>query len=280
MAVQIRVMEEADIDEADRMLCLAFGRTGFLSQIHLHRSFEPESVWVAHDAGRIVGSVSAVMFDRLAYIGLMAVDPQFQRRGIARALMDHALAAIDGRGCPLTLLDATDEGAPLYESLGFVDDATAYVYERQARGPVVRASGDVDQASERDLAEIIALDTPIFGADRSKLLQVVWRQRPHCFVKRGRSNQLEGYLFARDAKLGPWVAVDTSVAEELLSAALAIDWDKGPFVLVPRSNEHCRKLLSDHGFVERRRLRHMRRGGNAPPGKPMQLYAQASFAHG
>ena len=109
MAVKIRVMEAADIEAADRMLCAAFGRTGFLSQIHLHRDFEPESIWAAEEAGRIVGSVSAVTFDRLAYIGLMAVQPEFQRRGIARRLMDHVLAVIDARRCPVTLLDATNE---------------------------------------------------------------------------------------------------------------------------------------------------------------------------
>ena len=84
-------------------------------------------------------------------------------------------------------------------------------------------------------------------------------------MKRGQSGRLAGYLFAHEAKLGPWVAVDASAAVELLRAALAIGWEKGPFVLVPRSNENCRRLLTDHGFVERRRLRHMRRGGAGRP---------------
>jgi hypothetical protein len=70
------------------------------------------------------------------------------------------------------------------------------------------------------------------------------------------------------------------VAGELLLAALAVNFKQAPTVLVPRSNDLCRQLLTDHGFVERRRLRHMRRGGNSPAGRPMQLFAQASFAHG
>ena len=39
-------------------------------------------------------------------------------------------------------------------------------------------------------------------------------------------------------------------------------------------------LIERYGFEKRRRLRHMRRGGQIPPGRSEQLFGQASFAHG
>jgi predicted N-acetyltransferase YhbS len=177
MTVKIRVMEEADIDQADRVLRLAFGRvSGFMPQIHLQRAVEPESLWVAEDQGRIVGTVSTVVFPQLAYVGLMSVDPEFQGRGIGRMLMGCALEAIDRQGCAVTLLDATDKGAPLYESLGFIDDSTAYVFERETSPGDSRTAEGVEAASKHELPAIIALDAPIFGSDRSKLLRAVWHE--------------------------------------------------------------------------------------------------------
>ena len=51
-------------------------------------------------------------------------------------------------------------------------------------------------------------------------------------------------------------------------------------VLVPRSNDRCREILDRHGLQCIRRLRHMRRGGTAPPGMPECLFGQVSFGLG
>ncbi len=104
--------------------------------------------------------------------------------------------------------------------------------------------------------------------------------RSRCLLARDRDGSLQGYLFVRDHQLGPWGAIDASVAEALLRVALVASFEKAPYALVPRTNATCTGLLSEYGFVERRRLRHMRRGGSGPPGIPQQLFAQASFAHG
>lgn len=47
------------------------------------------------------------------------VDPAFRRRGIARALMETMIGFCREEGYPAVALHASDEGRPLYESLGF-----------------------------------------------------------------------------------------------------------------------------------------------------------------
>jgi ribosomal protein S18 acetylase RimI-like enzyme len=82
-------------------------------------------VSVAIDNQRIVGFVSVVINDPgTGEIGMIAVDPAAQRRGVARRLTEHALAQLRAAACDLaTVATGGDDGhAParaLYESAGF-----------------------------------------------------------------------------------------------------------------------------------------------------------------
>jgi ribosomal protein S18 acetylase RimI-like enzyme len=274
-------MKPRDFDEADRVAQSAFARpASFRTMLELHHAMEPGGLWVATRDGRVAGTVSCIAYGRLAYIGLMAVDPPFQRRGIARQLINEALAWADDR-CEIALLDATDAGAPLYEQLRFVDDSQAHVFQKMDGPSAAQQSFQARAAREQDLCEIIEFDALRFGASRAKLLRALWRDHAsRALVVRNGRGALSGYLMARDPVLGPWAANSVGVAAELLVGALTLPYSQPPMVLVPRSNEDACELLTGHGFRETRRLRHMRRGGKGPPGRPSDLFGQSSFGHG
>jgi predicted N-acetyltransferase YhbS len=278
----IRPLDESEFEAADRVLRAAFEReTSFLPLLRMTKSIEPEGLWCAVDKGQIVGTVSEVDYGQIAYIGLMAVAPGQQRRGIARRLVEHVLGILDDRKCPTVLLDATAQGAPLYASLGFVDDHTAFAFERVATIETFSPARSVRPAADEDLPAICDFDRPIFGADRSRLLSVLWSEhRTRCLVAHDGQGRVSGYLFARDPVLGPWAALDPAAAGALLSAALTLPFQNSPQVLVPRSNALAVELLGRFDFVERRQLRHMRRGGKKSPGIARRLYGQSSFGHG
>jgi predicted N-acetyltransferase YhbS len=287
MSIVVRVAGRDDLAAADRLLQAAFERpTSFAAHLGLHCRIEPERFWVADDGGQLAGTIGVALYLSLgagpvAYIGLMAVDPARQRQGIARRLVSFVLERLDAAGCEVALLDATDKGAPLYEQFGFVDDAEAVVFERVDSDFVGPSRSAMNVAPADALREIQALDGPAFGADRGKLLGALWSEhRQRCLVARGKDGAAAGYLFVREPTLGPWVAVDAAAAEALLAAALRLRFVAPPHVLVPRSNVQAQELLARYGFVERRRLRHMRRGGTASPGRPERLFGQSSFAHG
>ena len=207
MSITVRLMKESDFDDADRVAQAAFERpVSFRPTLRLHHAIEPDGLWVATVDRQVVGTVSCVDYDGVAYVGLMTVDPRFQRRGIARRLMSEVLAWLDRRRSGVALLDATDFGAPLYEQLGFQDDAHAYAYERvEIRSGSMVTSGLVHAAVDGDLADIVALDALAFGANRGKLLRALWGDFcSRCLVARNASGILTGYLFARDPILGPW----------------------------------------------------------------------------
>jgi ribosomal protein S18 acetylase RimI-like enzyme len=222
----------------------------------------------------------AIDYGPFAYIGLMAVLPSLQRRGVASAIMDRLLAWIADRGCPTALLDASPAGERLYEKLGFVDDDTVIQYVQDDCAMRPRPSERVGPLAEADLAALEAFDTPIFGASRAAVLATLRAEYPdRAFVVRDQAGAPAGYLVAQPQTIGPWVARGPAEAEALLAAALALDFEEAPRVLAPGANTHAAGLLMRYGFSPQRSLRHMRYG-DAIPARRELVYGQASYAIG
>jgi GNAT superfamily N-acetyltransferase len=55
----------------------------------------------------------------LGYIGTMATDPRWRRRGMARVVLRRLLRELDGRGVDRVELHATPDGEALYRAAGF-----------------------------------------------------------------------------------------------------------------------------------------------------------------
>lgn len=66
--------------------------------------------WFPHGLDR--GSLRGYMLN-------VYTEPQYRRRGLARQLMQITLDYCRDRGIAIATLHASDEGRPLYESLGF-----------------------------------------------------------------------------------------------------------------------------------------------------------------
>jgi GNAT superfamily N-acetyltransferase len=85
--------------------------------------------WVAENEGRVIGGGLVIVspwlshpYDqecRRATVLNMYVDPGFRRQGIARRLMQAMIAWCREQDFAGVALHASDQGRPLYESLGF-----------------------------------------------------------------------------------------------------------------------------------------------------------------
>ena len=158
-------------------------------------------------------------------IGMVIVDNAWQRRGIGKRLFKGLLQALDGRD---VMLQATAQGRPLYESLGFA----AIGHARQFHGhwqPPVEAAPTVSPATDertrllqqQDLPALLAYDQRERGLARPALLQALLAQMDadeRCAVSVDEQGHLCGYgilrRFGRGWVVGPLLAdgADRAVA--------------------------------------------------------------------
>jgi len=85
--------------------------------------------WLAQENGRVVAGGGIIMLPyhssprdpspQRAWIVNMYTEPGYRRRGLARRLMDEMIAWCRSQRMTTVYLHASDEGRPLYESLGF-----------------------------------------------------------------------------------------------------------------------------------------------------------------
>ena len=87
---------------------------------------EGERVWIAKEGGALAGFVGLRLHpeDRMGEIYVMAVDPDNQRKGIARALMDQAEAVIRGAGMRMVMVETGGDpghgpARQTYEAAGY-----------------------------------------------------------------------------------------------------------------------------------------------------------------
>jgi GNAT superfamily N-acetyltransferase len=86
--------------------------------------------WLAEADGQVVGCVLLIWwamppsFDNFrrkrGYVSSVYTVPEYRRLGLARRLMTLLIDAAREQGIQRLLLNASDMGRPLYESLGFV----------------------------------------------------------------------------------------------------------------------------------------------------------------
>ena len=170
-------------------------------------------------------------------IGSVMVRPEFQRGGLGRVIMEHALAWLEGEGVRHIYLDATPAGRPLYRRLGFVDVASSWYtitpqpsIDLDALRSLAKRGGAacVIQAGADELPRIASVDRLAFGGDRLPLLDHLARIAGHkLLIAESADGVPLGYLMTRPpepplegVRIGPLVASDDATTAALLLATL------------------------------------------------------------
>ena len=122
MNLRIRVMTAGDIPAGMRLKDTAgWNQTQGDWERFLRAS--PEGCFVAEREGRVVGTAATIVYEgRFAWIGMVLVDPATRGQGIGTKLLEKTIEYLDGCGIPSLKLDATPQGKPIYQKLGFVSE--------------------------------------------------------------------------------------------------------------------------------------------------------------
>ena len=176
---------------------------------------DPEGMLVA-TAGRgrtdeVLGCVYASRWGSLGFIGLLLVRADMRGRGLGGRLAREGVSALRARGCACVGLDAVPEAATLYSRLGFVPDwesmRLAVDTSVEERPPAsVRARAAVDD----DMAAVLVLDRHGWGADRSRLLQLLYGSGTASVAVAPEEGPVRAFGVLRRGvrgwRMGPWVA--------------------------------------------------------------------------
>lgn len=233
----------------------------------LFLSASPEGCFVSEVDGHVVGTVTTISYeDRFAWIGMVLVNPEFRKRGIGSALLQQAVGHLDSRGIACIKLDATPQGRPVYEKLGF---EVEYEIERWSLKRV--AAQTSSETRRMDIERVLQLDREVFGADRSALLRRVAKSAPELVQILDGPAEVAGYSLGRHGShsdhFGPWVATDQYGAERMLDTFLERSGRESIIVDCLKSNSWARGALEARGFELARPLTRMHRGSNSHPGR-------------
>ncbi len=271
--VHLRLMTVADIPVGMRLKDIA-GWNQTPADWERFLSASPAGCFVAEFEGVARGTAATIIYeDRFAWIGMVLVDPAYRGRGIGTRLLEKAIEYLDACRVPTIKLDATPQGKPIYERLGFVSE---YEIERWIlqRDPSLAAA--IEPRPRLDLEEILKMDHQVFGADRSALLRSIDHEAPELTLDIG-SGEFRGYMLGRRGsqadQMGPWVCQCREAADRLVEEFLRRSTRQTVFVDAMKSHPWAIPVLQSHGFEFSRPLTRMYRGPNRHPGCPHLMCA-------
>lgn len=219
-----------------------------------------------------------------ATLGMVIVARTHRGAGLGRIIMEAALDRIAeqlGAGATI-VLNATEDGLPLYRKLGFVGVSEILQHQGAAFSAPLIPLGDGERIrplGERDAPRVAALVTAATGLERPAMMDVLL-DRAHGIVL-DRDGELDGVAlfrrFGRGYVVGPVIAPDKVRAQALIA-----QW------LGSRSGEFTRldivadsglgDWLEDLGIIRVGRVVTMVRGHEPAPERPGTSFAIVSQA--
>lgn len=271
--MQLRTMTKADIPAGMRLKEIA-GWNQTSADWDRFLGASPQGCFVVEVDGRVRGTAATITYeDKFAWVGMVLVDPEYRSNGIGTRLLEKAIAYLDEQKIRSIKLDATPQGKPLYEKLGFVFE---YEIERWTLKRTVpmkeKTAGPAlpEGLPPALLESICKTDLEAFGADRSALLKSMNQSAPEMTLGIWTAGRLDGYAFVRRGSfadhLGPWIARDAGTAAQMLDTFLLDSNCDTLIVDQMKANPFMTELLTARGFTYTRLLTRMYRGGNDFPG--------------
>lgn len=277
--MQLRAMTKQDVPVGLRLKDLA-GWNQTASDWNRFLDASPEGCFVAEENGVVCGTATTICYEnRFAWIGMVLVDPEHRKCGVGTQLLKKTIEYLDQQKIPTMKLDATPQGRPLYEKLGFVNEyeIERWVLKRSPGTPTRTARSAFAPLTEAELELIFGMDQRAFGADRSFLLRSLHDETPQFAISDWTNAVLQGYAFGRRGSfadhMGPWMATAKNSAERLLEEFLTRSSRATLVVDCLKANAAAGELLRAHAFVFSRNLTRMYRGPNAYAGNPASLCA-------
>jgi GNAT superfamily N-acetyltransferase len=223
----------------------------------------PAGCFVAELDGAPVATTTTCMLGNVGWIAMVLVDQSARHRGVGTRLVEHAVGHLMALGAHSVRLDATAQGRPVYERLGFVADYSLARLQGTA-SPTGHGPQGISPAARADLAAIAQLDFAATGTERHILLATLLAETPGRAAKSETDRTMTGYVFCRDGRhattIGPAIAKDPTGGAALLDWALATCAGRQVFVDIPPDNQPAMDWAHARGLDVQRQFTRMHLG--------------------
>lgn len=236
-------------------------------ELEFLRGSYPQGCLTALVESRPAAFITAIRYERSAWIGNLLVLPDFRRCGLGRRLMEKVLHCLDLSGCETVWLTASAAGAHLYRTLGFEEIDRV---ERWKGAGVAAFPGDPPGYA----AAAASVDCLGWGDNRRAIFEELAENSSSFMLK-------DGFLLyspcGAGQQIGPFGALSGDAAARLLDTLLEINSSGDEIFLdVPVNNRFAGALLSARGFAVSGSTLLMYRGV-VPAYQPEYIYSLASL---
>ncbi len=233
----------------------------------------PQGCFAARsETGEAAGFVTSLRHERSGWVGNLIVSAESRGKGIGEKLFICALEELQESGVDTCWLTASKSGRSLYEKHGFRSIDT--IVRWTGMGCQHRAANGGPRENGDYIFSVSGFDSQVWGDRRDALLAAT--------VKRGRL-LLENSGFAViqpciDARqLGPFAAMDSSTAERIFDAALALIPSESKIYLDAPESNHAALTMFNRKHLKISGTTELMYAGKRPDYRPELLYGLATM---
>ncbi|MFE7060932.1 GNAT family N-acetyltransferase [Sutcliffiella sp. NPDC057660] len=208
-----------------------------------------------NDEGTIVSSAAVIPYgSNLASIGMVIVHQDYRGQGLGKKLTQACLNSVSKDAA--IMLIATEEGIPMYESMGFKYTDCVYKYLCDNYIPTIlddMLEVEILPMREEDLPQVVKLDKDAFGVERRNFISNRINQAKESLVVKNPDGKIIGYglsiLGPINLILGPIVAPDHHSASALIDR-LARNHQGKLRIDIPSGNDAFMSHLEKCNFIK------------------------------
>lgn len=221
---------------------------------------EPEGFFVAEDAGRVVGATFSWMRGSLWYLSHLFILPEYQGRGIGKALLERTLEYCTKTGSKLRAVITmafNPSSIALYMRNGMYPIENIYLMKISHISKRENLEKDdsiswerLDPASWHN-GDLNHIDSEVLGISRMRHHQFFLQdQNAPCYLfRKGSQAMAYAYLWP-DGRIGPIAALGNAPYQAILKTTIQLARENSPVLtmMVPGSNRVAIETTLSYGF--------------------------------